>query len=68
MIELIFIACLRTDALLCEERSQLHMAEVGILGCLLTAQAQLAEWSGSHPEFEVVRWSCRFAEAADVRA
>ena len=55
-------------ALLCEERSHLHMAEVGILGCMLTAGAQLAEWSGSHPEFEVVRWSCRFAGTADARA
>jgi hypothetical protein len=68
MIELIFVACLRTDALLCEERSHLYLAEIGLLGCLATAQAHLAEWSGAHPELEVVRWSCRFAGTAGARA
>jgi hypothetical protein len=68
MIELIFVACLRTDALLCEERTHLHMAEIGLLGCMVTAQAQLAEWSEAHPELRVVRWTCRWAKTAGARA
>jgi hypothetical protein len=61
MIELIFVACLKLASGSCEERSHLHMAEIGIMGCMLTAQALVADWSGAHPEFEVVRWSCRWA-------
>jgi hypothetical protein len=61
MIELIFVACLRIDALRCEERSQIYIGEIGIMGCMVTAQPELARWSDAHPELEVVRWSCRFA-------
>ena len=68
MIELIFVACLRTDALRCEEQSQLFTAEIGIMGCMVTAQAHLAEWSAGHPELEVVRWSCRFAGTGSLGA
>ena len=68
MIELIFVACLRTDALQCEERSHLHLAEIGLMGCMVTAQAELAEWSEAHPAFRVVRWSCRWADTAGLDA
>ena len=51
MIELIFVACLKLASGSCEERSHLHMAEIGIMGCMLTAQALVADWSGAHPEF-----------------
>jgi hypothetical protein len=68
MIELIFVACLKLASDACEERSHLHMAEVGIMGCMLTAQAHLAEWSETHPGFEVVRWSCRWSGSGGAAA
>ena len=68
MIELIFVACLKIAADACEERSHAHMGEIGIMGCMVTAQAQLAEWSGAHPSFEVVRWSCRWVGTSDLGA
>jgi hypothetical protein len=68
VIELIFLACLRTDALQCEERSKLYLADVGIMGCMVTAQAELALWSDSHPAFRVSRWSCRWADPSRLGA
>jgi hypothetical protein len=60
VIELIFVACLKLAANSCEERSKVHTAEIGIMGCMVTAQAELAVWAESHPDLEVVRWSCRW--------
>ena len=60
MIELIFVACLKLAAASCEERSKVHAAEIGIMGCMVTAQAELAAWTEAHPRFQVVRWSCRW--------
>ena len=68
MIELIFVACLKLAAGVCEERSHVHMAEVGLMGCMVTAQAQLAQWASAHPEFRVVRWSCRWVDPSDLEA
>jgi hypothetical protein len=68
VIELIFVACLRTDALQCDERSRLYTAEIGLMGCMVTAQAELAAWSETHPAFRVVRWSCRWADSTDLGA
>jgi catechol-2,3-dioxygenase len=68
MIELIFVACLRTDALQCDERSRLYTAEIGLMGCMVTAQAELADWSQAHPHLRVVHWSCRWADTARLGA
>ena len=68
MIELIFVACLRLAADLREERSKVHTAEIGIMGCMVTAQAELAAWTQAHPEFEVGRWSCRWVGSAGLAA
>ena len=68
MIELIFVACLRLASDTCEERSELYSAEIGITGCMVTAQAKLAAWSEAHPKFKVVRWSCRWAGSGGLGA
>lgn len=68
MIELLFVACLKTLPSACEERSLLHLAEVGVEQCLMQAQPQLAAWSEAHPNLRVVRWSCRNANDREIRA
>ena len=42
MIELVFVACLATAADTCAEHSLLRLPETGLMGCMATAQAQLA--------------------------
>jgi len=68
VIELIFVACLKLAPDACEERSHIHMAEIGLMGCMVTAQAQLAEWASAHPQFDVVRWSCRWVDPSRLGA
>lgn len=68
MIELVFVACLATAADVCAERSLLRLPESGLTDCMVTAQAQLAQWGEAHPGYRVVRWSCRWTETSDVDA
>jgi hypothetical protein len=58
MIELIFVVCLSSGTGACEERVQSYLPDVGIVGCMMTAQQQLAQYSASHPEHRIDRWTC----------
>lgn len=68
MIELLFVVCLKTSPNACEERSLLTLQDAGVMSCMMQAQPQLAEWSASHPNLRVVRWSCRNSDAREIRA
>lgn len=68
MIELIFVACLRTSPDLCEQRSIAYLQDVGLLGCLMRAQPELAEWSLAHPMLQVARWSCQYSGEKELDA
>ena len=63
MINLIFITCLKLAVDSCEERSKVYTEDIGIMGCMVTAQAELAAWVGAHPQFKVVRWSCGWVDS-----
>lgn len=67
MIELIFVTCLGfgTD---CRERVESLLPEVGLVGCMLGAQARIAEWQASHPGERIDRWSCGWAGSRGERA
>jgi hypothetical protein len=68
MIELVFVACLATAADTCTKRSLLRLPDGGLSSCMTTAQAQLAQWSETHPGHRVVRWSCRMTGGSDREA
>ncbi len=68
MIELLFIVCLRTEPAACEERSLPALQEVGVQSCLAQAPPRIAAWSEAHPKLQVVRWTCRQADAHDIHA
>jgi hypothetical protein len=61
MIELVFIACLKTNPEACEQKI-LSYVEEGVAatpgGCLLRAQPELAIWVREHPAFTVASWRC----------
>ena len=59
MLELAFMVCLRLAATECEERTIAMLPEVGIMGCMMQAQPELARWSEVHPNLTINRWSCR---------
>lgn len=66
MIELLAVVC--TGAMACRDISYTYDArQVGMMTCMLGAQAELAKWSQSHPGWQVTRWSCgvvgRYARA-----
>jgi hypothetical protein len=61
MIELLFVACLSVGSTACSERQILQLPDIGLLGCMTTAQARLAQWTEEHPGYRVERWSCGWA-------
>jgi hypothetical protein len=68
MIELAFVVCLRSLPVLCEERSMSYLPDVSLMGCMLGAQPQLAEWSQQHPNLTVSRWTCQYAGSRPLKA
>lgn len=68
MIELAFVVCLRFSPALCEERSIPLLGDVGLMGCMMEAQPQLAAWIQSHPDRQVARWRCQPLGAEGERA
>jgi hypothetical protein len=68
MIELAFVVCLRSLPVLCEERSMSYLPETTLMGCMMQAQPQLAEWSQQHPNLTVSRWTCQYADGRALKA
>ena len=68
MIELAFVVCLRTMPDLCEQRSIAYLPDVGLMGCMMQAQPQLAQWSETHPNHTIARWTCQTTDTREIRA
>ncbi len=69
MIELVFIACLKTNPEACEQKILSYVEETGAANpgsCLMRAQPELAIWITEHPAFTVASWRCE--EAPESRA
>ncbi|PZQ49008.1 MAG: hypothetical protein DI556_12740 [Rhodovulum sulfidophilum] len=59
MIELVFLACLRTAPLDCQEKVVKFMPAANAALCMIQAQPELASWVSSHPERRIAKWGCR---------
>ena len=60
MIELAFVVCLRVvNPALCEEKSIGFLPDVSLMGCMISAQPQLAQWAEVHPGQQIAHWRCR---------
>jgi hypothetical protein len=68
MIELAFVACLKTMMHLCEERTIAYLPDVSLMSCMIQAQPQLAAWSLMHPDLQITRWTCQVHDARGVKA
>lgn len=62
MMELLFIACIGAVEPVCEERSIGQLPEVSLMSCLFTAPRRLAEWTETHPDHQITRWSCSYRQ------
>ena len=58
MIELLFVACLTSSPLDCHEEAMVFI-DVSPLACMMGAQPQLAQWTTTHPEYQVESWRCQ---------
>lgn len=68
MIELVFIACLKSSPDVCEERVLSYLAGAGASACMMQAQPELAQWALTHPDYTIVRWRCQAPEARGIDA
>lgn len=65
MIELAFIACLSASSGVCGERQILQLPDVGLMGCMTTAQARLAQWTEENPGYHIERWTCGWSNPTE---
>jgi hypothetical protein len=68
MIELLFVACLKTMPDQCEERSFAYLPEMSLHSCMVQAQPQLAQWAETHPALTISRWTCQRTDTREVKA
>jgi hypothetical protein len=68
MIELAFVACVKTMMHICEERSIAYLPDVSLMSCMMQAQPELARWSEAHPELQVTRWRCHHSDDRSIEA
>ncbi|HUB64684.1 MAG TPA: hypothetical protein VL996_09610 [Methylocella sp.] len=60
LVELILTVCTLTVPAACEER-RLSLADEGsLMQCMTQAPPVIAEWAGSHPGRQVVKWRCSY--------
>lgn len=59
MIALVFVVCLHQDPEVCQQRNLLFAdRQLTPMACLMQAQTRLAEWSASHPRWQIEKWRC----------
>ena len=46
----------------CHEYHVLFETSGSLQSCMMQAQPYLAQWSGEHPAFRIVRWSCAWPD------
>ncbi len=63
MYELVFIACLIAQPAKCEEFRIPFQEPMGAAQCIWRSQMHLAQWTESHPEWVLRKWSCQLPGA-----
>ncbi|MEM9577791.1 MAG: hypothetical protein AAF999_12345 [Pseudomonadota bacterium] len=64
MIELLFVACLASAPTDCQEHSLVYV-DITPMQCLMAAQPELAKWSLTRPDMEILRWRCQVVNLAE---
>lgn len=67
MIELVFIACLKTAPDQCEEHALRFIANPSPVYCMIEAPPHLAIWSAEHPGLLVKNWKCQAPGQREIR-
>jgi hypothetical protein len=65
LVELILTVCTLAHPASCEERRLSLVDEASLMQCMTQAPPVIAEWAGSHPGRQVVRWRCRYPGSED---
>ena len=63
MVELVLVACLLKDPSRCETFRQPFMADINMIQCVWESQFRAAEWSASHPDWVIRKFTCEMPEA-----
>lgn len=62
MLELLVSVCLIADPSRCKDVNLVYSAEtLTPMQCLMGAQAEIAKWVESHPQWTARRWTCQKA-------
>ena len=62
MISIILSVCLLNDPAVCREQPIPLAEQVDPRQCVLTAMPYVAQWGSEHPDWQIMRMSCRNGE------
>ena len=66
MIAIILSTCLISDPGVCHDETIPLNDEVSAAHCMMTAPPHLAQWGVEHPQWRIVRWSCRASNEGPI--
>ena len=62
MIVLVLSVCFYSEAATCKDVHLTYSAaSVTPMQCMMSGQAQIAQWANGHPKWQVKRWKCAAA-------
>jgi hypothetical protein len=59
VIAIVLSVCLMNDPAICHEETIPVVEQIDSRQCVLSAMPYAAQWGSDHPEWKIVRWSCR---------
>ena len=68
MIELAFVVCLGPCPTCARSAASPTFPMSALMGCMMQAQPQLAEWSETHPNHTIARWTCQTTDSREIKA
>lgn len=68
IIELVFLACLKTDPTKCDEYAIMGEWGAGIMQCMMAGPTEAVTFAEQKPELKIDRWFCRGLGEKDIEA
>lgn len=66
MLAIVISVCLVKDPTICRNERLPLLINASPNRCAMGAAPYLAQWSGEHPDWRVVRWRCASADERDI--
>jgi hypothetical protein len=64
-VDVVLAVCLFAQPSVCHEERLSFESHGSLQRCMFEAMPYIAQWSGAHPNWRVVRWRCEWGDAGE---